>query len=56
MRDEKGQVLVSFRKALRESAISRTEAIALSYRDMEKNINDDFIRQFVKYLDGIILK
>jgi hypothetical protein len=56
MRDEKSQVLVSFNKNQRESAISKPEAIALSYRDMEKQINDEFIGQFIKYLDNIILK
>lgn len=56
MRDEKGKVIVSFRKAQRESAISRSEAIALAYRSMEKQINNEFIGQFEKYITSIILR
>ncbi|MBN1525124.1 MAG: hypothetical protein JW904_11605 [Spirochaetales bacterium] len=56
MKDEKGSILVSFNKNQRESAVSRPEAIAGSYRQMEKMVKAEFIGQFIKYLDGIILK
>ena len=56
MRDEKRQVIVSYHKNQRVSAVSRSEAVARSYRDMEKQITNEFIGQFEQYLDGIILK
>jgi len=56
MRDEKGSVLVSFNKNQRESGISKPEAIAASYRQMEKLIKEEFIGQFLQYLNSIVLK
>jgi hypothetical protein len=56
MKDERGVVLVSFNKNERESGISKPEAVALSYRQMEKLIKEQFIGQFLQYLNGIVLK
>ncbi len=56
MRDEQGQVIVSYQKNQRESAISRPEAVARSYREMEKQISAEFLGQFEQYIDGIVAK
>jgi hypothetical protein len=56
MKDEKDHVIITYHKNQRESAVSRPEAVARSYREMEKQIKDEFLGQFEQYLNGLILK
>ncbi len=56
MRDETGKAIVSFNQNQRETGISRSAVVSKAYIEMEKKTKADFFSEFVKYLDGLVLK
>jgi hypothetical protein len=56
MKDESGKIIVSYNKNQRESAVSKSAVEARAYVEMEKEIKKAFFNEFIKYLDGLVLK
>jgi len=56
MKDESGKAIVSYNKNQRESGVSQSAAKARAYIEMEKQIKKAFFKEFIKYLDSLVLK
>ena len=56
LKDETGNILVSFNKDQRETSVSQSQAIAIAYNQMESKIGSDFMGEFTKYLDSFVLQ
>lgn len=56
MKDETGNILVSFNKDQRETSVSQQQAIALAFNQMESKIESDFLGEFTKYLDSFVVQ
>ena len=52
--DETGAAIATFAKQSRENAINETQATTLAYRELEKNLNKDFIGSIQGYLTRIV--
>ncbi|MCD4829106.1 MAG: LPP20 family lipoprotein [Candidatus Cloacimonetes bacterium] len=48
-----GESLVSYYEKQREGSINRSQAVAFSYREMEKKLRNNFMKQFMGYLAGL---
>ncbi len=56
LKDETGNILVSFNKDQRETSVSQSQAEAIAYNQMESNIGSDFMGEFINYLDSFVLQ
>jgi hypothetical protein len=52
--DESGAAIATYAKQSRENGISEIQAANLAYREVEKNLNRDFLKSIQNYLTRIV--